>query len=111
MRPQLDVTLDLERNRASGDVTTAGPGTGASAFPETSSGRDTVSLSLRSRRSDSVTVTGSLRYERLRGDDWALDGLSPDTLPGVLALGLAPPEHRVLMLTLGATVSFGRSPR
>lgn len=51
-----------------------------------------------------------LVYERYSANDWALDGVAPDTVPNLLALGQGTQDGRVLATLLGVRYDFGGTP-
>ena len=48
-----------------------------------------------------------LRYENFSTDDWALQGVAPDTLPTILTLGAEPYDDEVWMLGIGFRYLLG----
>lgn len=51
-----------------------------------------------------------LLYERYRARDWGLDGLGPDTVSNLVALGQGTQDGSVTALLLGARYTFGGEP-
>ena len=77
-----------------------------SAFPDLQSDLTRVDLNF-DRRSDGAMGYGfGLLWERLESDDWALDGVSYDTLPGMLALGLTAPGYDAVMVYAEVDYTF-----
>ena len=56
-------------------------------FPDLNSERQTVSLGLDYPYSDNLAFGLEVFYEQLESDDWALDGVDPDTALNLLAFG------------------------
>jgi len=57
------------------------------SFPDLRSTRQNVKLGLSYPFSESLSFGFDYFFEGLDSDDWALDGVSPDTVPNLLALG------------------------
>jgi MtrB/PioB family decaheme-associated outer membrane protein len=51
-----------------------------------------------------------LIYERYSANDWALDGLAPDTVPNLLALGQGTQDGSVFATLVGVRYEFGGTP-
>ena len=98
------VDLQLEYTRADGtteiDVTNVGGPPGP--FPDLKSTLDSLRVRVLYRRSGKLEAGLQLRYEKFRTDDWALEGVAPDTLPSILTLGATPYDDNVWM----AGISF-----
>ena len=57
------------------------------SFPDLRSQRRNLNLGLSYPFSDSLSFRFDYIFESLDSDDWALDGVAPDTIPNLLALG------------------------
>jgi MtrB/PioB family decaheme-associated outer membrane protein len=57
------------------------------SFPDLRSNRQNFNLGLSYPYNDSLTFRFDYIFESLDSDDWALDGVNPDTIPNLLALG------------------------
>ena len=57
------------------------------SFPDLRSQRSNLNLSLSYPYSDSLSLRFDYMFESLDSDDWSLDGVGPDTIPNLLALG------------------------
>ena len=57
------------------------------SFPDLRSNRQNVNLGLSYPYNDSLTFRFDYIFESMDSDDWALDGVNPDTIPNLLALG------------------------
>jgi MtrB/PioB family decaheme-associated outer membrane protein len=105
--PRFDLTVDV--SRADGATATdLASASGSGPFPRLSSKLDSLRFEAHYHRSDRVSVLMQLRYERLATQDWALAGVEPATMPGLLALGADPYQYDVFVLGGGVTVSLGR---
>ena len=57
------------------------------SFPDLRSNRQNLNLGLSYPYSDALTFRFDYIFESFDSDDWALDGVDPDTIPNLLALG------------------------
>jgi MtrB/PioB family decaheme-associated outer membrane protein len=57
------------------------------SFPDLRSNRQNLNLGLSYPYNDSLTLRFDYIFESMDSDDWALDGVNPDTIPNLLALG------------------------
>ena len=55
---------------------------------------------------DNLSITGSYAYEHYDSQDWQLDGITPSTVPGLLALGVQPPHYSVSVLRVALRYRF-----
>jgi hypothetical protein len=61
------------------------------------------------RASPALEIIGNLQYEHFDADDWALDGVEPDTLPSILSSGADAYDYDVNLVGLSFRYSFGRA--
>jgi len=105
LKGRLEIGGDLGLSNTRSDVTVD---TGA-ASPGFKSATTTLgSLRVRAtyRLNDKLSLTGSYWHERYRSQDWRLDGVSPDTVPNLLAFGEQTPQYQVNVLSLVLRYSF-----
>jgi hypothetical protein len=57
------------------------------SFPDLRSNRQNLNFGLSYLYDDSLTFRFDYIFESMDSDDWALDGVDPDTIPNLLALG------------------------
>ncbi|MDZ7768338.1 MAG: MtrB/PioB family outer membrane beta-barrel protein [Woeseiaceae bacterium] len=76
-------------------------------FPDLETTLDSFNLRVAWRRSARTTFNLSARYERFVMDDWALEGVQPDTIPVVLALGAEPYDYDRFLIGLGFSYRIG----
>jgi hypothetical protein len=100
---ELGADLVASRTRSALAVDT---GTGTPAFPAMKTSRDSLALHASYRLNANLTLTGGLWSERYDARDWHLDGVRPDTVPNLLALGLRPPDDRVNALRIALRQRF-----
>ena len=58
-----------------------------SSFPDMRTERQTLNLGLSNPFSESLSVGFDYYFESFDSDDWQLDGVDPDTISNLLALG------------------------
>jgi len=91
---QVDVGADLATSHSVSDikvsVTSADP-----LFPRIKSELTSLKLYATYKVKDDLIVRASLWHERYSSRNWAVDGVSPSTIPNVLALGETAPEYKV----------------
>lgn len=83
---RLEAGLELVWADSTGRIRTETQGL-ESRFPALTSDRRVVSLTLAYPYSESLKIGFSYHYEKMRSDDWALDGVGVATVPGLMALG------------------------
>lgn len=98
-----DLTLDYTRAMGKTEISLNSLAEGLSWFPDLESTMDSVRLRLVWRRSAQLAVNLALRYERFDAEDWALEGVAPDTVPVVLTMGAEPYDYDVLLVGVGFT--------
>jgi MtrB/PioB family decaheme-associated outer membrane protein len=104
------VDLQLDYARADGNTeidVTSGAG-GQSRFPDLESTLDSLRLKILYRWSDKLDAILRLRYESFSAEDWALQGVAPDTLPTILTLGAQPYDYEVWMFGIGVRYRIDR---
>jgi hypothetical protein len=79
-------------------------------FPDLESTMDSVRLQLVWHRSAQLAVNLGLRYERFEAEDWALEGVAPDTVPVVLTMGAEPYDYDVVLIGIGFTYLLDTQP-
>jgi len=105
MTKKLDVGADYTVSQSHGAVTVDSAVT-APPFPDISSRLDSLKLYATYRLKDNMSLQGAYWYERLQSENWALDGVSPNTIPNVLAFGEQPPNYHVNVISLALRYKF-----
>ena len=59
------------------------------------------------RSSAKLTWNVELRYQRFETEDWAIEGLGPDTARSLLALGASPYDEDVIAIAFGVRYRIG----
>jgi MtrB/PioB family decaheme-associated outer membrane protein len=104
-----DLALVLGYTYAEGDSRTTIKGVNAGTFPAVRSQLASFRADFNYDVTDRLGVVFSWWYERFTSQDWALQGIGPATLPGVLSLGADPYNYRVNYATVSLRYAFGQS--
>jgi MtrB/PioB family decaheme-associated outer membrane protein len=84
-------------------------GVSTAAFPPLNIRSHGPRLKVMYRASPALEIIGNLQYEHFDADDWALDGVEPDTLPSILSSGADAYDYDVNLVGLSFRYSFGRA--
>lgn len=100
--------LQLDYTRASGvtGIDVSGGG-GPSGFPDLESTLDSLRVRVLYHWSEKLEASLQLRYENFPTEDWALQGVAPDTLPTILTLGALPYDDEVWMMGISFRYFLG----
>jgi MtrB/PioB family decaheme-associated outer membrane protein len=102
---RLDIGASLtyahSRNDLLVQATLSDPG-----FPGVTTARQSVRLFANYKLKDGLWIDASLAHEKLRSEDWRLDGVGPDTLANLLTFGSTPPRHELSVLRAGVRWQF-----
>jgi MtrB/PioB family decaheme-associated outer membrane protein len=104
---KVDLQLDYTHADGNTEINVASGAGGQSQFPDLESTLDSLRLKLLYRWSDKLDAILQLRYESFSAEDWALQGVAPDTLPTVLTLGAQPYDYEVWMFGIGVRYLIG----
>ena len=96
-----DLAFSRSRSNVSVDTGASGP-----SFPTVSTSMDRFKLYASYRLKDNLSLIGSYWYERYDSQNWALDGVAPDTVNNLLAFGVQPPRYNENVLRLGLRYRF-----
>lgn len=102
-----DLQFDYTRADGNTEIDVASAAGGVSQFPDLESTLDSLRLKILYRWSDRLEAILQLRYESFTADDWALQGVAPDTLPTILTLGAQPYDYEVWLLGIGFRYLLG----
>jgi MtrB/PioB family decaheme-associated outer membrane protein len=98
---KLDVGADYTRSHSRGEVSVSG-----SQFPDLVTELDSVKLYATYHLQDDMSVHAVYWHERYDSDDWALDGVVPNTISNVLSLGELSPSYSVNAVALSLRYKF-----
>ena len=96
-----DLAFSRSRSNVSVDTGASGP-----SFPTVSTSMDRLKLYASYRLKDNLSLIGSYWYERYDSQNWALDGVAPDTVNNLLAFGVQPPRYNENVLRLALRYRF-----
>ncbi len=102
---KLTLDGDLTFARTSSRVA-VDPGPVTAPFPTAHTTQDGLRLQAAYQVQPRITLTGSWWYERYVSRDWHLDGVGPDTVSNLLALGDQPARYHVNVVRLAVRYSF-----
>jgi MtrB/PioB family decaheme-associated outer membrane protein len=105
--PRFDLTIDASVAN-SGTAIDLTRGTIGDTLPDLRSRLDALRVKAVYHHSSRLSIPLELRYEHLDTDDWALAGVDPATIAGVLGLGADPFRYNVVVIGAGATYRFDR---
>ncbi|MDH3527816.1 MAG: MtrB/PioB family outer membrane beta-barrel protein, partial [Gammaproteobacteria bacterium] len=74
--------------------------------PDLDTELDTIKLYATYRLKDDMSLHAAYWHERYDSDDWALDGVAPDTVGNVLSLGETSPSYNVNAVALSLRYKF-----
>ena len=103
------VDLRIDYTLATGDTgIIVDPPSGAnSEFPELESEYSDLRVAADYRYSERLSWNVELRYQSFETEDWAIEGLGPDTARSLLALGAAPYDEDVVAIVFGIRYRIG----
>lgn len=102
---KLEIGAELSTSHAKGDVAVQ---TGAQEpdYPTVTTQRDAARLFASFKLRDNLWLNGSWSYESVVTNNWALDGVAPDTVFNLLAFGNLPPRYHVNMVRASVRYRF-----
>jgi len=105
IKPGLDGGIDFNYSLASG-ATAVSTGAPEPAFPNITMRMQSISLYAKYRIDTKWGVKVAYRIERYSTTDWSIDGVTPSTIPNVLALGIYSPNYVVNVISVSTQYSF-----
>jgi MtrB/PioB family decaheme-associated outer membrane protein len=102
-----DLEFDYTRSEGETDIAVSRYSNAPDNLPTLDSTMDSLRMSLSFTVSERLATTFSLRYERFKTSDWALDGVQVDTLPTVLTMGASAYDYDVWAAGIGFRYSIG----
>lgn len=101
---QLDIGVDFTMSRSVGEVSVTGAS--PSVFPDNVTNLDSLKLYANYQLKDAMSLYLGYWYESYDSKNWALDGVTPDTIPNVLSLGVLSPSYDVNVVALSLRYQF-----
>jgi MtrB/PioB family decaheme-associated outer membrane protein len=105
IKNKLEVGADYTLMRTTGEISVS-TAANERPFPDLSSSRNSLKLYATYRLKDNVSLRAGYWYERYESDDWALDGVAPDTISNVLTFGQLAPQYRVHVFAASVRYKF-----
>ena len=105
MSGKLELGADYVYSRSRSDTAfaTAAPSTG---LPTHSGELSSLKLTATYRLKDNLSLTAGYWYQQYKERNWALDGVTPATVPNLLSMGAQAPNDTVNVLRVAAKYSF-----
>ena len=96
-----DLQLDYTRSVGDTDILIDSAAGLPDQFPTLKNEIDYLRLNLGYQRSERMGFNLSVSYQQIESQDWALEGVAPDTIQQVLSLGALPYDEDSLWVGLG----------
>ena len=96
-----DLTISRSRSDVAVDISAAAP-----PFPTATTQLDSLKLYATYKLKDNLWVSGSYWFEHYDSQDWQFDGITPATIPNLLAFGAQPPRYNVNVFRLALRYRF-----
>lgn len=107
----LDLQVDYTRSDSTSGIEIIPAASGSSRFPDIESTLDYLRAELTWHRSARMQFDFNVRYQRFDTEDWALEGVEPDTMPTVLSPGADPYDDDIFLFGIGFRYLIGSSER
>ncbi|XOV85529.1 MAG: MtrB/PioB family decaheme-associated outer membrane protein [bacterium] len=105
--PDMDIMLDYTRASGLGEIHVASRSQQPQGFPDLRLNSDVLQLRLLYRTSPRTTLEMQMQYHRFETEDWALQGVAPDTIASVLTLGAQPYHFNIFQFGLSIKYDCG----
>jgi len=102
---KLDIGADYTHSRSSGKITVTG-GAPDPVFPDLTADLNSVRLYANYHLDETLSVRAAYWHESYESSDWALDGISADTIPNLLSLGELSPAYSNDVIKLSMNYRF-----
>jgi MtrB/PioB family decaheme-associated outer membrane protein len=102
---KLDIGADINFTESVGKVT-VDTGSADPGFPVISASLKSLKLYATYKLRDNLAIKGTYWLEHLESKNWNYDGVSPDTIPNLLALGQESPQYNVNVVMLSLRYKF-----
>lgn len=101
----MDIGADLTSSRLVGDIKVS-TALNEPGFPSIKSDLDSFKLWATYKVKTDLMIRASLWQERYSSQSWAIDGVSPSTIPNVLTLGETSPQYKVNVASVSLRYRF-----
>lgn len=102
---RLDIGADYTKASSTGKVT-VNSGAPAPPFPDLTTDLDSFKIYANYRLSEMLYLKVAFWHEVYDSSDWALDGVSADTIPNLLSFGELSPSYNVNVIKLSMSYKF-----
>lgn len=106
---KIDLQLDYLHSDGTSEIAVDSVAMGLSQFPDLETTLDNLRIRASFQYSERLEIAGSLRYQDFSAEDWALEGVTPDTILPVLGLGAKPYDEDQLVFGLSFSYRVGGS--
>ncbi len=104
---KFDLQLDYVHSDGNSSIVLDSASDSAEQFPDLETTLDYLRLRLGFRQSERMEWNLYALYQTFESEDWALQGVAPDTIPVVLSLGAAPYDEEQVIVGLGFRYRMG----
>lgn len=104
---KVDLTFDYTRADGETEILVTGPAVSSDPLPDLESTMDSLRVELSYAMSERFMLDFSARWERFEAEDWALEGVAPDTVPNLLTMGANPYDYDVWVFGIGFRYAVG----
>jgi MtrB/PioB family decaheme-associated outer membrane protein len=105
IKDKLDIGADYLLSTSSGKISVR-TGTPDAAFPTLKSNLATLKLHADYRLQENLALHAGYWYENYHANDWALDGVDPDTISNVLGFGNDSPDYDLHLVMMSMRYRF-----
>jgi MtrB/PioB family decaheme-associated outer membrane protein len=105
------LAFNVDYTYADGTSDTRINGVAAGSFPTVKSRLNSLKADMTYGISERTSLVFTWWHEKLETSDWAVQGIGPDTMPTVLALGIDPYNYDVDYVTASVRYKFGPPPK
>lgn len=104
---KVDLQFDVTRSDGESAINVVSDAEGSDPFPDLTSELSFVRLRLTYHQSARTQFSLNVRYQGFDTEDWALQGVQPDTITSVLSLGARPFDDDTLIAGFTVRLSLG----
>jgi len=102
----IDLQLDYSHSEGTTRINLDSAAGLSDQFPDLTTDIDYLRLRLGYQRSERLGFDLSVSYQQFKAEDWALQGVAPDTIPEVLSLGAMPYDEDSVWVGIGFRYSM-----
>jgi MtrB/PioB family decaheme-associated outer membrane protein len=104
---RFDLQLDYTRSEGTSEINIDSASALPEQFPDLETTLDYLRLRLAFEQSAKLEWNLNVRYQSFKAEDWALEGVAPDTIPLVLSLGALPYDDESVIVGIGVRYRLG----